>query len=203
MYGKRVYNVEDFTPFIPDQSMPDFFINFYSGDGSFVPMNPEEKKSYNGKLSYNLESWKFSYSFFLDDTWNKYYSHGYRLAPDGIKNHYKTNTINNLQISFFPTQSTFATLKLSSNLNKYWGNLYADEIDPRYVDPNNSTTISDYTFRHGGNETDRYNRRTWTYIALLAAESQVSKEHKFNRRPDRCIWVSNMDARLQYRWYQI
>ena len=178
MYGKRVYNLGDRTPIIPDESDPTFFINTNTGDGAFVSMNPEEKKSYNGKLTYNLESWKFSYSFFWDDSWNRYYNHAYRLAPDGIKNHYKTNAINNLQISFFPTQSTFAALKLSSNLNKYWGNLYAGELDPRYVDPNNSTTLSDYTFRHGGNETDRYNRHTGTYIALLSAEAQVSKEHK-------------------------
>jgi len=178
IYGKRVYNINDVAPFIPDESDPTFFFNNNTGDETYVPMNPEERKSYNGKLTYNLESWKFSYSLFWDETWNKYYSHQYRLAPDGIRNHYKTNLINNFQISFFPSQSTFAALKLSSNLNKYWGYLYADELDPRYVDANISTAISDYTFRYGGNETDRYNRYTWSYVALLSFESQVSKEHK-------------------------
>jgi hypothetical protein len=47
-----------------------------------------------------------------------------------------------------------------------------------YVDPNKSTPINQYTFRHGGNETDRYDRYTWTYTAILSAESQISKEHK-------------------------
>ena len=178
IYGKRVYNADDTAPFIPDESDPTFFINNNTGDEAYVSMNPEERKSYNGKLTYNLESWKFSYSLLWDNTWNKYYNHAFRLAPEGIKNHYKTNVINNLQISFFPSQNTFATLKLSSNLNKYWGYLYADELDPRYVDPNLSTPISDYTFRYGGNETDRYNRYTWSYVALLSAEAQVSKEHK-------------------------
>jgi outer membrane receptor protein involved in Fe transport len=178
IYGKRVYNADDVAPFIPDESDPSFFTNNNTGDEAYVSMNPEERKSYNGKLTYNLESWKFSYSLIWDNTWNKYYNHAFRLAPEGIKNHYKTNVINNLQISFFPSQNTFATLKLSSNLNKYWGYLYADELDPRYVDPNLSTPISDYTFRYGGNETDRYNRYTWSYVALLSAEAQVSKEHK-------------------------
>jgi len=178
IYGKRVYNIGDTGPTIPDESTPTFFFNNNTGDEAFISMNPEERKSYNGKLTYSLESWKFSYSFFGDDTWNKYYNHGYRLAPDGIRNHYKSNVINNLQISFFPSQNTFAALKLSSNLNKYWGYLYADELDPRYVDPNQSTPISDYTFRYGGNETDRYDRYTWSYVAILSAESQISKEHK-------------------------
>ncbi|HVO74679.1 MAG TPA: TonB-dependent receptor, partial [Ignavibacteriaceae bacterium] len=178
IYGRRVYNIGDRTPFIPDQSNPNVYINFSSGDSAFVPMNPEERKSYTGKLTYNLETWKFSYSFLWDDAWNKYYNHAFRLAPDGIKNHYRTNSVSNLQISFFPSQDVYATLKLSSNLNKYWGYLYKNELDPRYVDPNNSTPISDYTFRHGGNETDRYNRYTWSYIAQLSLEAQVSKEHK-------------------------
>ena len=178
IYGKRVYNTWDTTPTIPDESTPDIYINHNTGDGAYVPMNPEERKSFNGKLTYNLANWKFSYSFFWDHTWNKYYNHAFRLAPDGTKSYYKTNQIHNIQISFFPSQSTFATLKLSSNLNKYWGYLYPNELDPRYVDPNLSTPISDYTFRHGGNETDRYNRHTWSNIALLSVESQVSKEHK-------------------------
>lgn len=178
IYGQRVYNTWDQAPIIPDQSNPDFFINRNTGDGAYVPMNQEERKAYSGKLSYNLESWKLNYSFFWDETWNKYYNHAYRLAPDGTRNYYKTNAINNIQLSFFPSQSTFATLKFSSSLNKYWGYLYSDDLDSRYVDPNNSTPISDYTFRYGGNETDRYDRYTWTYTALLSAESQISKEHK-------------------------
>jgi len=32
IYGRRVYNSWDITPIIPDQSMPDFYINLNSGD---------------------------------------------------------------------------------------------------------------------------------------------------------------------------
>ncbi len=177
MFGRRMYNTYDKAPFT-FSNRPDFFINRNTGDSAYVPMNPEENKSFNGKLTYGVESWKITYSFYWDDHWNKYYNHGLRLAPDGIKNHYRTNTSNNLQISFFPTQSTFATLKFASNLNKYHGYLYADEFDSRYVDPTISTPISSYTFNYGGNETDRYNRSTLTNIAIFSIESQVSKEHK-------------------------
>lgn len=41
-----------------------------------------------------------------------------------------------------------------------------------------SSTQSSYTFRHGGNETDRYNRFTYTNTAIFALESQVTKQHK-------------------------
>jgi len=178
MYGRRFFNNWDTAPIIPDQSNPSFFIIRNTGDSAYVPMNPEENKSFSGKLTYGLQDWKFSYSFFWDDHTNRYYNHTYRLAPDGLMTHYRTNYVHNFQISFFPSQSTFLTLKYSNNNNQYKGYLYADEYDLRYVDPNNSTTLSDYTFRYGGNETDRYDRFTKSNLILFALESQLSKEHK-------------------------
>jgi len=180
MYGRRMFLTTDRAPFIPDPSIPEFFILTNHGDSAYVPMNPEENLSFNGKLTYGLPdlNLKFIYSFYWDDHENRYYDHAYRLAPDGLKTHFRTNYVHNVQLSYFPTQSTFATLKFSHNYNTYKGYLYADEYDPRYVDPNNSTVISSYTFRYGGNEVDRYNRYTKSNLVLLAVESQVSKEHK-------------------------
>jgi outer membrane receptor protein involved in Fe transport len=177
-YGQRVYNNWDVAPTIPDESNPSFFINNNTGDGAFVSMNPEESRSFNAKLTYGLPSWKFSYTFFWDDHENRYYNHAFRLAPDALKTHFRTNFVHHLQVSFFPSQSTFATLKFSYSDNQYKGYLYEDEFDSMYVDPNNSTPISAYTFNYGGNETDRYDRFTKTNVALFAIESQVSKEHK-------------------------
>jgi len=178
-YGIRYYNIEDQAPFIPDpQAHPEVFYNQNTGDSAYVPMKPFEKKSFNGKLTYAAENWKISYSLFWDDNFNKYYNHNYRQAPDGLKSHYKTNTINNIQLAYYPSQDIFFTLKFSRNLNKYSGYLYENEFDPRYIDPNYSSAISSYTFRYGGNETDRYNRYTQSDLILFSAESQVSKEHK-------------------------
>lgn len=178
-YGQRYYNIEDHTPIVPDpQLYPEFFINTNTGDSAYVGMNPYEKKSINAKLTYSAETWKLSYSLFWDDNFNRYYNHNYRLAPDGLKNHYATNSINNIQLSYYPAQDLFFTLKYSLNTNKYKNYLWENEYDPRYVDPNNSTTINSYTFRHGGNETDRSDRTTKSNLVLFSAESQVSKEHK-------------------------
>ncbi|MBK7979860.1 MAG: TonB-dependent receptor [Ignavibacteriae bacterium] len=197
IYGKRVYNTNDFSPIIFDESDPTAFYVFHTGNGKYVPMNPEDNKSFNGKLTYGLANWKFSYSFFWDDHWNKYYSHDYRLAPDGLKNHYRTNTSNNIQISFYPSQDVFASLKLASNFNRYNGYLYEDEFDTNYVDPTLSTTKSSYTFRHGGNETDRYNRFTYTNTAIFSLESQVTKQHKVK------LGTEFTQYKLFYHWKDI
>ena len=177
-YGQRYYNVSDDRPTFPIAGNQTYWIDHGTGDSAFVPMNPYEKKSFNGKLTYNFNQWKFSYSIFWDDNWNRYYSHAYKWTPDAIKNHYRTNTIHSFQVSWIPSQSTFATLKLSSNYHKFRGYLYEDEYDPRYVEPNQGTPITGYTFNQGGNETDRYNRYTQTYIGQLSIESQITKEHK-------------------------
>jgi outer membrane receptor protein involved in Fe transport len=177
-YGRRIYNNWDTAPTIPSESNPTVFINHNTGDGAYVAMNPDESKSFNGKLTYSLEQWKFSYNFFWDDHKNKYYNHAFRFAPDALKTHFRTNRVHNLQVSFYPSKNTFATLKYSFNDNQYKGYLYPDEYDPRYVDPSKSSPISSYTFNYGGNETDRYDRFTKSNLLLFSIESQVSKEHK-------------------------
>ncbi len=177
-FGQKIYNTWDNRPTFPNLRNQTIWINNNTGDGSYVAMNPYEKKSLNGKLTYGLDKWKLSYSLFYDVNWNKYYNHYYRQTPDAIKNHYRTDIINSFQVSFVPSQSTYMTLKLSSNMNKYWGYLYSNEYDPRYVDPDQGSPYTNYTFSAGGNESDRYNRHTLTYIGQFTLESQITKEHK-------------------------
>ncbi|HEX3074166.1 MAG TPA: TonB-dependent receptor, partial [Ignavibacteriales bacterium] len=113
LYGKRVYNVWDTRPIEVgvDQNFNKIYWPIYSGDGSYVSMNPSDKYSFNGKVTYSLPKVKFSYSMFYDDNWNKYYNHGYKWTPDAIKNHYRKNAINTFQITHVPSNSTFQTLQ--------------------------------------------------------------------------------------------
>lgn len=166
LYGKRIYNIDDTDPFHP------------TGDGKYVPMNPYEKYSLNGKLAYSLPSWKLSYTAFYDHDKSKGYDHGYRWAPDGISNHFSDNFVQNAQISFVPSQNIFTSLKVSYNHHNYYGYLYRDDKDPRYVEPNHGIPTSGYTYRFGGNQVGRYTRYTNTLIGQWTIESQISKEHK-------------------------
>jgi outer membrane receptor protein involved in Fe transport len=197
MYGIRVYNTFDDRPIFPNPQDQTFWIDRGTGDSAFVPMNPYEKKSFNGKISYSLDKFKFSYSLFWDDTWNKGYNHFMKWTPDGIINHYRTNLVHGFQINYYPSQSTFSTLKLSVNRYKYWGHLYADEYDARYVEPNQGAPYSSYTFRQGGNETGRYDRYTITYLGQWSIESQITKEHKLK------LGVEARYHKLFNRWKDI
>jgi len=165
-YGKRVYNMTDSNPFLP------------TGDGKYVAMNPSTRKALNGKLTYQGESWKASWNTIFDDNENKYYDHAFQWAPDGLMTHYRNNLLNSFQFSLIPNQSSFFSLKLAYNMSDYKGYLYEDEYDSRYLDPKRGIPNSNYTFRQGGQQTSRYERHTYTAMAQLAYESQISKEHK-------------------------
>jgi len=178
LYGTRVYKTTDDVPYFPDNNDRSIYINRNTGDGAYVPMNPYRKYSFNGKLAYILPEFKVSYAAFWDDNQNKYYDHSFAYTPDGIMTHYNTNWIHTLQFTQVPSQSTFQTLKFSFNNFKYKGYLYEDPYDLRYVNPNQGTPLSNYTFRSGGNQTDRYERDTRSFIGQWAISSQVSKEHK-------------------------
>jgi len=166
LYGQRFYNITD----------SDFL--FPTGDGEYVSMNPYEKYSFNGKLTYSLQNINFSYGLFYDDNFNRYYDHFFSWTPDGIMNHYRNNLLHNFQINHYPSQSTYQTFKFSINLQDYEGYLYEDPFDTLYVNPRQGLPTSDYTFRTGGNQAGRYKRYTNTYIGQWTISTQVSKEHK-------------------------
>jgi outer membrane receptor protein involved in Fe transport len=187
LYGTKVYNVTDRSPYIlrdaqgapiPDANGNNIYIYTHSGDSAAVAMDPYTRKSLNGKFTYSIPELKFSYSLFWDDNWNKYYDHSFSWTPDGIMNHYRTNWVHSFQVTHAPSANTYQTFKVSYNEFDYKGYLYENPYDPRYVDPSQGTPISGYTFRSGGNQADRYDRYSRTWIGQWSLTSQVSTSHK-------------------------
>jgi outer membrane receptor protein involved in Fe transport len=167
LYGRRVYLTTDNNPYLP------------SGDGAYVSMDPYKKYSIQGKLAYYLTpAIKLSYTMFWDDDEAKYYDHPYQLTPDGIKSHYNSNWHQSGIINHTVSKSTFQTVKLAVNSSSYDGYVYPDPYDPRYVKPETGNPQSGYTFRSGGNQSDRYSRDLTTTIAKYDFVSQFTKEHK-------------------------
>lgn len=187
LYGTRVYNVTDRSPYtmkdpggntITDANGNPIYIYTATGDGEYVAMNPYTRRSANAKISYSIPTLRFWYNFFWDDNWNKYYDHSFAWTPDGIMNHYRTDQVHSFQVTHVPTSNTYQALKFSFNKFNYEGYLYANPYDPRYVDPSQGTPISGYTFRSGGNQADRYDRYSKTWLGQYSFTSQLSKYHK-------------------------
>jgi len=187
LYGRRIYTTADKSPYelkdpsgnaILDQNNNPIYIITHTGDSSFVPMNPIERYSLNGKLTYSLPQVKFTYSLFWNKDWNKSYDHAWSWTPDGTMNYYMKNWIHSFQISHIPSQSVYQTLKFSVNRYDYRGYVYEDPYDPRYVDPYQGDPISNYTFQSGGQQSSRYERETIESILQWQLNAQVSKLHK-------------------------
>ena len=177
LYGTKIFNVSD-NPLNGPKDMSGNLIVMNTGDSSYVPMNPSERYTFNGKLTYLLPGIKFSYSLFWNKSWNKYFSQQWAWNPDGILNNYADGWIHSFQISHIPSQSIYQTLKFSANRYDYRGYAYADPFDPRYVDPSQGVPTSGYTFQYGGQQSNRYERQTIESILQWQLNAQVSKEHK-------------------------
>jgi outer membrane receptor protein involved in Fe transport len=187
LYGKRVFNVWDRKPYplknaereaVKDPNGDPLYVITNTGDGEYVPMNPSKRYSANGKLTYSFGNFKVNYALFWDDNWNKNFDSSYAWTPDGIMNHYRTNQVHSLQITYAPSSNTYMTLKLSRNKFDFKGYLYEDPFDTKYVEPGQGDPISDYTYRSGGNQTDRYDRYSYAWIGQWSLTSQVSSKHK-------------------------
>ncbi|MBI9072139.1 MAG: TonB-dependent receptor [Melioribacteraceae bacterium] len=196
LYGERVYNTTDTERWLPtgiasyeeyfehlNPNNPEELIDWTSkqiedGKAEYVSMNQSERKSFNAKIAYSLPDWKFTYSLLWGDNWNQYYDHYWSWTPDGILNNYDTDIVHSFHINYFPSNSTYTSLKFSLNEHSYENYLYENPYDSRYMDPKIGQTISSNTFRQGGTQGDRFNRKTKTFIAQWSLNSQISKEHK-------------------------
>ncbi|MDX1700857.1 MAG: TonB-dependent receptor, partial [Melioribacteraceae bacterium] len=179
LFGERIYNNSDDVPLVfLDQNSELVQINRNTGDGEFISMNPSQDKSIHAKLSYYLPTLKLTYSLFWDESEYKNYNHAFRQTPDAIKNRFGRDMVNNFNISYYPSQSTFSSLKFSVSRYQDWAYLWEDELDPRYVLEFQGSPLTDYTYNSGGNELDRWDRTSMTYVGQWALSSQVSKEHQ-------------------------
>jgi len=183
LFGKRMYLVTDDKPVVMANPLdPSQIIIFdrHSGNGEDVAMNPYNKKSLNAKVTYTAKQFKFSYSYFGDESNSRGYDHKWSWTPDGTMKHYGFSHMNSLQITHVPSQSTYQSLKFNSNYFNYKGYLYSNPYDPRYVAPTQGAPAGaeSITFQQGGNQAGRYARQTTTNIVQWSINSQVSKEHK-------------------------
>lgn len=179
LFGQRIYNTSDEAPQVFTTESGEQIVRYNNtGDGKYISMNPEEKLSLHGKLSYYMPSFKFTYSLFWDDAENKYYNHAFRQTPDATKTLFGRDIVHNLNISYYPNNNVFTSLKFSASKYRSWAYLYEDEYDPRYVLEYQGSPLTNYTYNSGGNELDRWNRISYTYTGQWTLSSQLSKEHK-------------------------
>jgi outer membrane receptor protein involved in Fe transport len=166
-FGNRLYLPTDSDPYLP------------SGDSSYVSMDSSRHRSLQGKLTYFLSPQiRFSYNLLWGRDWGHDYDHAYRLTPDGLVDNYGRTSNQSFIFNHTLSNSTFYTIKFSQNFNRYYGYLYKNPYDPRYVIPEQGLPQSGYTFRSGGNQNWRYDRFSLTDIVKVDLVTQMNRHHK-------------------------
>lgn len=178
LYGKRVFLPTDVTR----EVSPDSFIVQASGDGAFVPMNPNKRFFMQTKLTQRITSTlKVSYNFIYDYQNYKDYDDYQRLNPDNNLNRFRKGYSNTISINHAISNWTFYTIGLSYYFKDYRHYLYKDIYtgDPArptlYVD-NDRIQNPPYSFSTGGTNTSRFVRNTGTYSVRLDWTSQLTQE---------------------------
>jgi outer membrane receptor for ferrienterochelin and colicin len=147
-----------------------------SGDGKFVPMNPNERIYGQGKLTYRLlTGMKLSFNSILDKQEYKDYNHGRRLTPDNNLQRFRTGTSNTLTLNHALSASSFYNLNFSYFIKDYEHYLFKDISPDLYVN-NYIRSTPPYSFEVGGTDYSRFNRNTNTMSGKLDWTTQLNQE---------------------------
>lgn len=178
LYGKRIFLPTDVTR----EVSPDSFIVQASGDGAFVPMNPNKRFFYQAKLTQRVTStFKLSYNFIYDYQNYKDYDDFQRLNPDNNLNRFRKGYSNTISINHAISNWTFYQLNFSYYFKDYrhylYKNIYTgDPARPTLYVDNDLIQNPPYSFSTGGTNTSRFVRNTGTYSVRLDWTSQLTQE---------------------------
>ncbi len=178
LYGKRIFRPTDVTR----QISPDSFIVQATGDGAFVPMNPNKRLFFQSKLTQRITSTlRVSYNFIYDYQNYKDYDDFQRLNPDNNLNRFRKGYSNTVSINHAISNWTFYQLNFSYFFKDYRHYLYkdiytGDSTRPTLYVDNDLIQNPPYSFSTGGTNTSRFVRNTGTYSARLDWTSQLTQE---------------------------
>ena len=188
LYGKRMFNPSDSCDFSdPDPA------NWYAdstGDNAMVPMAPEARVSYQGKLTFRATAKdKVNYSFLQNSRRYKEYdhlwvgfemlpTHNFRYNPDGDYQIRRIGYTHSLLWTHTVSANTFLELKFSNSFHKYRLFVYEDPFDPRYVDPDRLDDAKNNAFFTGGTRMWHHTHSTNTTLGKFELTSQITRVHQ-------------------------
>ncbi|MFQ6617122.1 MAG: carboxypeptidase-like regulatory domain-containing protein [Fidelibacterota bacterium] len=98
------------------------------GDSALVPMNPFEKFSLQGKLSYRVSSGlKLSYDIFLNrNKWERSFWHSYKYNPEGVPRQFERGRTQILALNHVLSTKTFYEAKITRFYSDYSRYVYKE-----------------------------------------------------------------------------
>ncbi len=172
-YGRRIFRPNDYSYF--SENPNEQFIHS-TGDSVYVPMNPDSKKSLQGKLSFKLSTRdKINYTGFFEDEEHRDFDRLFKYNPDGNYHHESSSYQHALQYTHMFGQSTFLTANASESFTEYAQYVYKNPYDPRYVPLEYLTQNNSNGFATGGMRMWHHFRDNRTRILKTDLRSQITK----------------------------
>lgn len=204
--GRRVFSggyINGIRKYLPSDSSntddpnPSNWYIEESGDNKYVPMNPSQKSTVQGKFSTKLSdriklSLKASY---YNRKWNDY-NHLFKYNPDGIPTKYK----NGYQFAVSFTHSPMSKFFYTINLTRYYTNYqsYVHQNLDNYVSPQLLRRLG-YGFFTAGMDMNRFYRNSLVNALKFNLTAQPNRMHEvktgFEFRHSN-LWLHEYSIRL-------
>ena len=197
MYGKREFVPDDFIDFT-DPAILDSseYING-SGDNKYVPMNPINRKTLQGKITFKVfKRDKINLSSFYQDKKYREFDRKFKYNPDGNYQRKSNSLQNSIQYTHLFNPGTFMTANFSHSFSEYEQFVYDDTSG--YSPIQNLISTGATGFSTGGMRMWRHFRNNTTQIAKIDLSSQITRNQKI------CAGISFKRCKLwlhEYRLY--
>jgi outer membrane receptor protein involved in Fe transport len=178
MYGQRIFRPSDFSYFTDDTAAQIFQA---TGDGEYVPMNPNRRRTVQGKLTLKISSRdKLNYTGFFESEASRGKEPGdfdrlFKYNPDGNYHHFSTDYQNALQYTRLLGKNTFVNLNFSEANSENSQYVYEDPFDTNYVPIEYLTANNSNGYSTGGMRMWHHNRTSRTTILKGDLRSQISR----------------------------
>lgn len=174
----------------------------YESTNEWIALNPFQKISTQGKLSYSLTpTIKLSYGLFWNSNEFRSFDHGFKYNPDGDYQRFESGNTHILTLNHVLSPKTFYELKFTKFYTDYEQYVYENPLQgvqyivdpadttgqryiidpnspPGYVHPDSLRTPVSYSFNQGGTKMDHFFRSTAYMIGKFDLVSQVSRAHQ-------------------------
>ncbi len=194
LYGKKVFVPSDSSNFQSGPTRTDAWTIMSQGkiypfndetaqklidEAEAIPMNPSQRLSLQGKLTYKpVASEKLSYEILRENNEYQNYVHEFRLNPDGTYRYFDEGIKHSFSWTHVFSSRTFGTLKFSHFNKNYKQYVHEDPYDAGYVSEIRLQDAGSNAFYTGGLQMWQFKRKTQTSLAKLDLTSQVNKYHQ-------------------------
>jgi len=149
-----------------------------TGDGSFVPMNWNEKKYGQAKLTFKpFIGVKINYNWIRDDVDFRDYDHMFSYNPDGDFKKFRTGITNILSLTHTLSSKTFYQANFTYFFKRFKQFVYEDPNDPRWTHDRllDQEPKEVPSFKTGGTKSSQFKRTTSTYGFKIDLTSQIDR----------------------------